>query len=39
MLIKNRINGIQGVSLRTYFDNKRKKFYTEDGGKLERLRV
>lgn len=35
-ILKNRINGIQGVSLRTYFDIKRKRFYTDEGKELEK---
>ena len=35
-ILKNRINGIQGVSLRTYFDIKRKRFYTDEGNELEK---
>lgn len=35
-ILKNRIEGIQGVFLRTYFDEYRKRFYTADGKELEK---
>ena len=35
-ILKNRNASIQGVSLRTYFDIKRKRFYTDEGDELEK---
>lgn len=35
-ILKNRIEGIQGVFLRTYFDEYRKRFYTDGGNELEK---
>ncbi len=35
-ILKNRIEGIQGVYLKTYFDDMRKRFYTDSAVELEK---
>ena len=35
-ILKNRIEGVQGVYLKTYFDDIRKRFYTDIGTELEK---
>lgn len=35
-ILKNRIEGIQGVHLKTYFDDMRKRFYTDSAVELEK---
>ena len=35
-ILKNRIEGVQGVYLKTYFDDMRKRFYTDEGNELEK---
>lgn len=35
-ILKNRIEGIQGVYLKTYFDDMRKRFYTDSAAELEK---